>query len=396
MENQDQYIEDLKEKILDTVRQCRNCNYCYSGCPLFDSTRGFASQGPSGLMTSIYYGIRWNLLEGEDGEDLRGILYACTTCGNCEIRCKKSATNTPIVEVIENGRKLLLESMIGPLPEQRMVLESIYKYGNPYGESPENRLSWIGDLKVKLLPSEKAEVLYYVGCTASYEPKLHNLPRSIIHIFQRLGVDFGILEAEVCCGDPVRSLGDDVFFDEVINQNVEKFKVAGVKSIITTSPHCFNAFLKKYENMEKEFEVNHYTCFLEQAFEGRENLFQTQLPYTITYHDPCYLGKHNDIYDPPRALLKQIPGIKLVEMEMTKENSLCCGGGGGRMYAEVEEENSLAERRVRHALDAGADVIATACPWCHIMLDNAVQDLDMKDKIRVRDIAELLAEALGF
>lgn len=391
---EDQYIEDMKQDILDIVRRCRNCNYCYSDCPLFESTRGFATQGPSGLMTAMYYGIRWDLIKGREGEDLRNLIYACTTCRSCELRCKKSATNTPIVEVIETGRKLLLESMLGPLPEQRMVLESIYKYGNPYGELPEKRLSWLGDLKVKLLPSEEAEVLYYVGCTASYEPKLHNLPRSIAKLLNLLGVDFGILEAEVCCGDPVRSLGDDTLFKEVIAQNLERFEDAGVKVIVTTSPHCFNAFLNKYENIGKEFEVKHYVSFLAKAFEGREDLFKTELPYTVTYHDPCYLGKHNDIYDPPRALLKQIPGIRLVEMEMTRENSLCCGGGGGRMYAEVEEENRLAEIRIKQALDAGADVIATACPWCHTMFDNAIQDLNAEDRIKVRDIAELLEESL--
>jgi Fe-S oxidoreductase len=392
---EDQYIEDLKEMILDTVRRCRHCNYCYSDCPLFESTRGFVTQGPSGLMTSIYYGIRWNLLEGKDGEDLRDILYACTTCGSCELRCKKSATNTPIVEVIEAGRKLLLEKMIGPLVQQRTALESIYKYGNPYGELPEKRLAWLSDTKVKRLKEEKAEVLYYVGCTASYEPELHNVARSLVKILQLLEVDFGILEAETCCGDPVRTLGDEVLFQELIGQNLEKFRLAGVKTIVTTSPHCFNAFLKKYENFDKEFEVKHYTSFLAQAFEQKKPSFKKQFPHTITYHDPCYLGKRNGIYDPPRALLKAIPGVKLVEMEMTREDSLCCGGGGGRMYAEVEEEKRLADTRLGHALEAGADVIATACPWCHIMLQNSARDLQMEDKIKVRDIAELLVEALG-
>jgi Fe-S oxidoreductase len=395
---EDKYIEDLKEMILDKVRQCRHCNYCYTDCPLVESTRGFVSQGPAGLMTSIYYGIRWNLLEGKDAADLRDILYSCTTCGGCELRCKKSATNIPIVDVIEAGRNLLLEKMIGPLAQQRTVLESIYKYGNPYGESPEKRLAWLSDsdMKVKRLPIEKSEVLYFVGCTASYEPELHNVARSLVKILQLLKVDFGVVEDEVCCGDPVRTLGDEVLFQELVDQNRQKFKSAGVKTIVTTSPHCFNAFLKKYENFDKEFEVKHYTSFVAEAFEQKKPAFKKELNYTITYHDPCYLGKRNGIYDAPRSLLKAIPGIKLVEMEKTREDSLCCGGGGGRMYAEVEEEERLADTRVGQALAVGADVIATACPWCHTMLQNSTKDLHMEDKIRVRDISELLVEALDF
>jgi Fe-S oxidoreductase len=285
--------------------------------------------------------------------------------------------------------------MIGPLAEQRYALESIYKYGNPYGQEPVNRLSWLGDLKVKLLPKEKAEVIYYVGCTTSYEPELHNLARSIVKLLKFFEIDFGILEDEVCCGDPARTLGEEGLFQEEAWQNLDKIKSAGAKTILTTSPHCFHTFLNKYEDLGNQFHIKHYTEFLHSLFQEKNVPFEKQLSYTITYHDPCYLGKHNDIYDPPRALLQAIPGIKLVEMSMTGKNSLCCGGGGGRMYAEVEEERRMADVRIGQALEVEADVIATACPWCHNMLQNAVRDLQMEDQIKVRDIAEILTEALN-
>ncbi|MCG7854006.1 MAG: (Fe-S)-binding protein [Methanosarcinaceae archaeon] len=394
--NEDMEIQKLMETIREVGSRCWNCNFCFSACPNFESTRGFQVQGPSGILQSIYHAIKWEDKVGEsDKEALRDIVYACTTCRSCEITCKKVSAGVPILELIETGRKYLLETMVGPLPEQRNALDSIYKYGNPYGESPEKRLSWLGDMEVKRLPGEQEEVLYYVGCTASYEPELHNLARSLVKLFRFLKVDFGVLEGEVCCGDPVRSLGDEFLFQEMIGQNVEKFKASGVKSIVTISPHCFNAFSKKYEGLEEAFQIRHYTEFLASVFEEKKPKFPKELPYTVTYHDPCYLGKHNDIYDAPRELIQAIPGVELKEMAMNRQDSLCCGGGGGRMYAEVEEERRLADVRLGQALEIGADVVATACPWCHTMLANAVKDLRMEEKIRVLDVAELLAEALG-
>ena len=393
--NEEKEIIELKDKIIEVGSRCWNCNFCFSACPNYDSTRGFQTQGPSGILQSIYQAIKMNKIDGPEKESLRDILYACTTCKSCEITCKGISAGVPILEIIEAGRKLLLEKMIGPLSQQRRALESIYKYGNPYGESAEKRLSWSGGLKFKRLPQEKAPVLYYVGCTASYEPELQGLARSIVKLLQFLGVDFGVLEAEVCCGDPVITLGDEVLFQEMVEQNKEKFKAAGVKTIVTASPHCFNAFRRKYGELEKYFEIKHYTEFLAEALKGKKSVFKKRLSYTVTYHDPCYLGKHNDIFDPPRQLLKEIPGIELLEMKMARKDSLCCGGGGGRMYAEVEEEKRLADVRIGQALEVGAKVISTACPWCHTMLQNAVRDLKMEGKIEVRDVAELLAEALN-
>jgi len=392
---EEQYVEDLKKTIFEWTSKCRICMSCYTDCPLQLSTKGFVIQGPMGITKALYYGILWDALEGRDAEDLREIAYICTTCGGCVNRCKKSACGIEIIDVIETGRQFLIEKMIGPMPEQRLALESIYKYGNPYGEAPEKRLDWLEDAGVKRLPGDKAEVLFYVGCTASYEPELYGLARSLVKLFKFLNLDFGVLEGEVCCGDPARSIGDEFLFEEMKTLNVEKFTAAGVTTIITASPHCFNAFNKKYDELTDKFEVVHYTEFLDRSFEGKESFFGRELPYTITYHDPCYLGKHNDIYEAPRELIRKIQGATLVEMEMTGANSLCCGGGGGRMYTEVKEEQRLADMRVRQAQAVGADMITTACPWCHTMIQNAIRDLQLQNEIQVSDIAELLAKSLG-
>ena len=392
---EEEYTEELKQKVFDETSKCRICMSCYADCPLQLSTRGFVTQGPTGITKAIYYGMLWNIVQGKDAEDLRDTVYACTTCGGCVNRCKKSACGISVIDVIEMGRAFLLEKMIGPLPDQRRALESILKYGNPYGESPEKRLSWLGGAQVKHLPEEKADILFYVGCTASFEPELHNLAQSLVKLFQFLDLNFGILDSEVCCGEPVRSLGDEFLFQEMMSQNTEMFRASSVKTIITISPHCFNTFWSKYEDLDEKMQIKHYTEFLAEAFKGRQSTFKTEHPYTVTYHDPCYLGKHNEIYDAPRVLLSNIPGVKMVEMEMTRENSLCFGGGGGRMYAEMDEEKRLADTRVGQALEVSADVIATACPWCHTMLANAVRDQQVEEKIKVRDIAELLVESLN-
>jgi Fe-S oxidoreductase len=393
--DEETYIEDLKEIILDAAKRCRNCNYCFTICPLFHSTRGFMSQTPSGIMQSINYALKWNVIKGEDQEILRDLLYLCTTCNGCVLRCKSKATGLPVLNAIEAGRKLLREMLIGPLPQQRKPLKDIYLYGNPYGEKPEARGDWLKGLPLKMIPPERAEILFYVGCTTAYEPSLHPIGKSLIRIFQSLHIDFGILSEEICCGEPARRMGDEGLFQEMMNRNLDQFKNFGIKTIVTLSPHCFNIFLNEYSSIQGEIKIQHYTQFLTQTFREKKPVFRREIFSVITYHDACYLGKHNKIFDAPRELLQMIPGVKLVEMKMTREESLCCGGGGGRMFAEVEEERRLSDIRIAQALEAGANVITTACPWCYKMLQNSIQDSNLGDKITVKDVAEIFNEALN-
>jgi Fe-S oxidoreductase len=392
--DQEKYMEELKDTILDAARRCRNCNYCIPICPLSESTRGFMSQSPSGILQSVRYAILWNMLETENKDDLRDLLYLCTTCNSCVLRCKAKATAVPILDAIQAGRKLLRELMIGPLPAQRKPLKDIYGSGNPYGGSPQTRLDWLRDLAVKRLPRDTAEVLYFVGCTTAYDYKLHSLARNLVSLLQALEVDFGVLENEECCGEPARRLGDEALFYEMATRNIDHFRKSGIKTIITTSPHCFSTFRNEYPSLGKEYQVLHYTQFLADVLKKNTPRFKDASPRTVTYHDPCYLGKHNQVVEPPREILRMIPGLNLVEMPMTREDSLCCGGGGGRMYAEIEDDPRLSHTRVHQALDMGADILITACPWCHTMLTNAVQDLDLETKIKVMDVADILKESL--
>ncbi|MEA2108457.1 MAG: (Fe-S)-binding protein [Pseudomonadota bacterium] len=387
--------ELLKTEIIDTVRRCRKCNYCYSTCPLFESTRGFQTSGPSGILQSLYYGIVWGELEGQEKEGLRDILYNCTTCNSCVLTCKERATGLPIVEVIEKGRKLLVEMMNGPMPSQRKPMEYIYSHGNPYQEAQENRLAWGADLDFKRLPTDKAETLFYVGCTTSYEPELQNVARSLVKIFHHAGVDFGILEEEKCCADPVDKMGDMFLYQELVEKNEADILACGCSQMVTVSPHCFHTFTQSYDRLTAGMEVLHYTMFLEKLLNDGLLRLKAGSPGRITYHDPCYLGKHHDILETPRNILRQLPGVELVEMEKYGKDSLCCGGGGGRMFYDVEGNNWLGETRIKQALDVKAEIIVTACPWCHMMLDNAVKNLNLDERLRVFDLAEIVAGHLA-
>ncbi len=356
-------VDRAKEAVLDAAKRCRNCNFCFSICPLFHSTRGFHSQTPSGLLQAIHYALKWDLIESQEKDRLRDLLYLCTTCSGCVLRCKSKATGLPILQAIEAGRRILLDMMIGPLPAQRKPLKDLTLYGNPYGERPEKRLDWSRGMVIKRLPREKAPVLFYVGCTLAYDPALQRLGRNFVTLLNRLNVDFGVMENEVCCGDPALHMGDEALFKELMNQNMDRFREADVKTIVTFSPHCFNTFFSEYPSLREKIQILHYTEFLLRRLKENEKLFAKTQPQRVTYHDPCYLGKRNQMYDPPRQLLKMVPAIELVEMKMNREEALCCGGGGGRMYAEVEEEVKLSHLRVRQAVESGADVLATACPW---------------------------------
>ena len=391
-------LDDVTKQLMDDIeertRKCWNCNFCMSACPVFMNTGGFYSRGGSGLTQSLYYAIRWGLLDGPEKEELMYNVFRCTTCNACVNRCLDVSAGISLMEIIERGRKLLVEKSIGPMPDQRKVLESIYMYGNPYNQAQEKRLEWLKDLKVKMLPGEKAEVIFFVGCTTSYEPVLQDLARSLVKLFQFFEVDFGILEEEKCSAETVIRLGDEVLFEDLSGKNVEAFKETGARTIVTTSPHDFNTFTEDYEFLKENFEIKHYTEFFSDLLDEKKVEFKKEMDAIVTYQDPCYLSKHHGIMEAPRKLLKAIPKLNLVEMKLNGRDSLCCGGGGGRMFTEVEEEERLSDMRVGQALEVDARIIATACPWCHIMLDNAVRDLKVDDKIKVMDVAEILVQAL--
>lgn len=323
-------VRDIKEKTI----KCWNCNFCYSKCPLYKSMRGFMINGPSGLIQSIYYALKWDLFDKEYRKDIVNILYSCTTCNSCVQACSDFSAGIPILEIIESGRRLLLERMIGPAQGQKEILESLNKYGNPYGKPASKRLDWYKELRkdkkitCRTIPDDgQVEILLFVGCTASFDENIQNVAKSIVLLLEKLKVNYGVLKEEKCCGSPARQIGEEGLFIDLSGATCNSILESGAKQIITISPHCYNSFKNEYPDSFKKVKIQHYTEFFDDMIQRGKLSPKKNLKKTVTFHDPCYLGKRNEVYNSPRAILSQIPGINLVEMKSNKRDSLCCGGG---------------------------------------------------------------------
>jgi len=358
---------------------CVQCGKCTGGCPMTLKTK----LNPRSLIL--------RLLTAGNGFDLEPFpeLWDCTTCSTCAKRCPKQVSP---MEMIIGLRSAIVEK--GAVhPNVKAALESTFRHGNPLTLPREQRGAWAADLGLKHYAAGM-EYLYYVGCTPSYDPRGQKVARALVALFSKAGVDFGILgNDENCCGSEVRRLGEAGLFEMMVEDNTGAYKELGVTKMFTTSPHCYNVYRNDYP--KNGMQVQHYTQILAGLVADKKITFSGPLGKTVTYHDPCYLGKHNGIFDEPRAVLKAIPGLTLVEMDRSREKSLCCEGGGGRMWLEgTNPATRLAMMRVQEAVETGAQILATACPFCVLMLDEAVKTLNLEEKIQVLDVAEMAAQAL--
>ncbi|HSF80445.1 MAG TPA: (Fe-S)-binding protein [Anaerolineales bacterium] len=358
---------------------CIQCGKCTGGCPVAIKT----VLNPRSLI--------YRLLVAGNGYDLeeRDELWDCTTCATCSSRCPKLVN--PMEAVIALRGAFVERGRVHP--NVKTALESTFRHGNPLTMPREERAAWTNELSIKPF-GPGVEYLYFVGCTPSYDPRVQQVARALVRLAQAANLDFGTLaEEESCCGSEIRRLGEAGLFEMIVEENTELFKGAGVGKMFTTSPHCFNAFKNDYP--QDGLQVEHYTQLLSGALQSGILKFSGRFEKTVTYHDPCYLGKHNAIFDEPRQVLTSIPGLKLVEMDRSREKSLCCEGGGGRMWLEGTNPGTrLARWRIQEALDTGAQVLATACPFCLLTLEEALKHLNAEDKLCVMDIAEIAVQAL--
>jgi Fe-S oxidoreductase len=295
------------------------------------------------------------------------------------------------MDVLIGLRSLFVEQ--GQVPRTLIdALEGALKYGNPWGLSRNTRADWARDLNVKYVTEDAtSELLYFVGCAASYESRAQNVARAIVKTLNMLGTDFSLLgNQETCCGNEIYSIGEKGLFEEVAEGNLGLFKRYGVEKILVTSPHCFHAFKHRYP---EELQVRHYTQYFADFLDSGKLKFSTKVDKVITYQDPCFLGKHNGIYEEPRRILESLPGAKFVEMSRSQARSVCCEGGGGRMWHDIPGSR-LAEKRIMEALDVGAEIIAVACPFCLLTFDDAIKTTGNEENIQVRDIAELITDAV--
>jgi Fe-S oxidoreductase len=340
----------------------------------------------------------YRVLIAGDGFELEGRdeLWDCTTCSTCYSRCPKRVN--PMEAIIAMRSAFVEKGRVHP--NVKTALESTFRQGNPLKLSRSDRANWARDLQVKSYAEQGAEYLYYVGCTPSYDPRGQKVARAIVKVMRAGGVDFGILgNDENCCASETRRLGELGLFEGMVEMNEEIFKELEVTRVFTTSPHCFNTFTNEYGKVGSQqkhpMQIQHYTQMMAGLVRDKRLDFSGTFEKRVTYHDPCYLGKQNGVFDEPREVLGSIPGVDLIEMDRSREKSLCCEGGGGRMWLEgTNPTTRLAQMRVKEAMDTGAEILATACPFCLLTLEEAVKHQSAEDRIRELDVAEIAALAL--
>jgi Fe-S oxidoreductase len=324
-----------------------------------------------------------------DGEDL----WRCTTCGNCPQYCPRGVKQ---IDISMSLRRVASAYEVFPasVRSARTARASIISEGNPLQGERKKRADWAKGLPVKKF-AEGMEILYFVGCYLSYDPRMKKVAAATADILNKAGVDFGILGSqENCCGESIRKTGSEELFKRLARENIKTFIENGVKRILVSSPHCYHTFKNEYPEFRANFEIVHISQYLDELIkEGRLKLTGS-LPRKMTYHDPCYLGRHNGVYEEPRELLTRIPGLELVEMADSRKNSLCCGGGGGRIWMDTPKEERFSDLRLKQAKDTGASVLVTACPYCITNFEESRLNLEYDKVLEIKDITEVIREAI--
>jgi Fe-S oxidoreductase len=373
-------IEGLKEAGGEAFKLCYQCGTCNTVCP-WNRVRDF-------LVRKIVLQAQLGVVPFES-EDL----WLCATCGQCVQRCPRGVE---IIDVMRAMRRLLVPDGVVPasIPNLRGIMTSIASVGNPWGQEPKDRANWAKDLDVKEF-GEDTEVLYFPCCYPSYDPRLRKVSQATATLLNKAGVNFGILGSkENCCGESVRKAGNEALFKRLARENMKAFIEHGVKKILVSSPHCYHAFKNDYAEFKFNFEVVHTSQYLFQLMNEGKLKPTKEYGKKVTYHDPCYLGRHNDIFDEPRGVLKKISGLELVEMADAREESLCCGMGGGRIWMETAKEERFSNLRLEQAIKVGAEVLATSCPYCITQFEDSVLSLKESEGIQIKDITEILQEVI--
>lgn len=361
-----------KHKLLE----CIQCGLCTGSCPVSRK----ASLNVRQYMREVT--LSGKLIIHPENE-----LWSCTTCSTCGIRCPKEII--PYEFLIDIRSLAVEEGKIAPTI--RDSLESIFKNGNPWGRIRNKRSEWIEGLNLKHV-SQGSEIFYFVGCTAAYDPRIQEVARSLVKCFEKADVDFGILgDEESCCGGEVYGMGEKGLFEFLVEENTKMFSKYNIKEIVTGCPHSFHTFKNRYN--QASFEVQHHTQLLSSLIENENLRFSKEVNKKVIYHDPCFLGKQNGIYDEPRKVIESVPGVELLEFDRSRSRSLCCEGGGGRMWIDIPGER-LSEIRVREAVESEAEILAAACPFCLLTFEDAVKTTGFEGKIQVMDVAELASSAL--
>ncbi|MCF8060968.1 MAG: (Fe-S)-binding protein [Deltaproteobacteria bacterium] len=358
------------------VNMCMQCGMCSGSCP------------ESGITP---FNIRKLVRKRHLKHDIEEALpWYCTSCGECTLRCPRDVKPSEMIIALRG--ELVEEGQI-PLSIQK-ALENAFVQKNPWGRPRPKRADWVKeegqDVEIPHVKDTESKRLLFSCCIQAYDPRCMVIPINVAKLLNRGGVEFGILgPEEACCGNEIRRMGEEGLFEELREENAAVFQKHGVKEIIALSPHCMNALKNEYGDLG--IPVRHYTELLAEMVQRGDLAFKTPYNKKVIYHDPCFLGKQNKVYDAPRELLEAVEGVELMEYASARENSLCCEGGGGRMFFEAEiayPRNS--EKRVQEAVDKGAELLATSCPFCVMTLEDPATEKELP----VKELSEILVEAL--
>ncbi len=412
-------IEDFSWKQMLDFVTCTECGRCQSQCPAWNTGKPLSPK-------LVIMDLRDELLK-QSGRVLAGataakagagagegsstaepttlvpgvidpdVLWSCTTCGACVEQCPVDIEH---VDAIIDMRRyeVLIESRFPT--EAGLMLRNIENRGDPWGLGASKRLDWTAgvDFDIPVVTDtipDDIEYLFWVGCAGALDERARKTTQSVARLLHQAGVGFAVLgPKESCTGDPARRLGNEFLYQMQATQNLETLKSAGVKKVVASCPHCFNSLNKEYPALGGDFEVVHHSQLLSRLVaEGK--LIPQRFNAKVTYHDPCYLGRHSRVYDPPRAVIESVPGVESVEMHRCREKGFCCGAGGARMWLEERIGKRVNLERTDEALGTGADVVSTACPFCLIMLDDAVKERQRDEEVTVLDISQILERSMS-
>jgi Fe-S oxidoreductase len=402
------YINQFTWKQVLDMYSCTECGRCSSHCPATYSGKELAPRQLLLNLRDYLYRHEQQVLNAQPsgdgpvtiGENIVGealihdqVLWDCTTCRACEEACPVLIEY--VDKIVDMRRHLVQEEARFPAEMGRMF-KGLETQSNPWGIDASTRADWAQGLEVPTLAEKPdAEYLYFVGCAGSFDDRNKKTTAALTKIFQQAGVDFAILGVEEPCnGETARRLGNEYLFQSMAQTCAETLNGHQVKKILTNCPHCFNTLKNEYPQFGGNFEVVHATEFVKQLIAAGKIEFKTNGTQAVTYHDSCYLGRYNDVFEAPRDILATIPGVELREMTRNRRFGMCCGAGGGKMWFEEDPKQRVNERRVEQALETNPDVVAVACPYCMTMIDDGLKGKGADEKVKALDVMELVAGAM--
>ncbi len=382
-------VADLSWKDLFDADACTLCKRCQDRCPAWDTGKPLSPMKVVNQIGEAAFAKPDSDLIDTIGKD---VLWACTTCRACQEICPAAIEH--VSKIIEMRRSLVLMEGEFPGDEVMAAMEQTEVNGNPLGSGYASRGDWMEGLEVEIIGSgAEVDILYFVGCYASFDKRNIAVARSFVKLCRAAGIRVGILgKEEKCCGEPMRKMGNEYLYQTLAMENIEKIGACGAVTVVTSCPHCYTTLTKDYRDLGLAIEVESYTVFLERLISSGR-LIINGAQFSCTYHDSCYLGRHNDIYEAPRALIRAAGG-QIVEMEKSRAEAFCCSAGGGRILAEENIGERISVKRVRMAVATGAPQLLSNCPFCLTMFEDGVKGADADGLLKPKDIAEVLADCL--